>query len=127
MQFRIIFFTVGRLGVPIFLFLTGALTLKKQIDTDEDVLKFKEGLAIGEEKLTLPPELLILKSDAISEIKVTIVEGKFHQIKRMFEAVDKKVLFLKRLSMGSLILAEELALGEYRPLTEQEIRGLKGN
>ena len=70
---------------------------------------------------------MILKSDAISEIKVTIVEGKFHQIKRMFEAVDKKVLFLKRLSMGSLILDEELALGEYRPLTEQEIRGLKGN
>lgn len=38
--FRITFFTIGRLGVPIFLFLTGALTLKKQIDTDEDVLKF---------------------------------------------------------------------------------------
>ena len=70
---------------------------------------------------------MILKSDAVSEIKVTIVEGKFHQIKRMFEAVDKKVIFLKRLSMGSLILDEKLALGEYRPLTEQEIRDLKGN
>lgn len=95
--------------------------------TKEDVLKFKEGLEIGEEKLTLPAELEILKSDAVSEIKVTIVEGKFHQIKRMFEAVDKKVIFLKRLSMGSLILDEKLALGEYRPLTEQEIRDLKGN
>lgn len=94
--------------------------------TEEDVIKFKEGLDIGEEKLTLPAKLVILKSNEISEIEVTIVEGKFHQIKRMFEAVGKEVLFLKRLSMGSLFLDEKLALGAYRSLTEKEINDLKG-
>ena len=60
-----------------------------------------------------------------SRIRVTIHEGKFHQVKRMFEAVGSKVLYLKRLSMGTLVLDESLAPGAYRRLTEQEIQMLK--
>ena len=95
--------------------------------TEEDVVKFREGLSIGEKKDTLPAELVILKPGNISEITVTIHEGKFHQVKRMFEAVGKEVTYLKRLSMGSLALDEALAPGEYRELTEQEISELKEN
>lgn len=94
--------------------------------TEEDVKAFKEGLDIGEEKLTMPARLEILDADKISEILVTIQEGKFHQVKRMFEAVDKKVIYLKRLSMGSLLLDEGLKPGEYRKLTKDEIKSLKG-
>lgn len=95
--------------------------------TEEDVLKFREGLDIGEKKKTLPGELVILKAGETSEITVTIHEGKFHQVKRMFEAVGKEVTYLKRLSMGSLVLDEALAPGEYRELTEQELVKLKEN
>ena len=70
-------------------------------------------------------KLNMLSSGPESEVEITIREGKFHQIKRMFEAVDKKVVYLKRLSMGSLRLDETLALGEYRELTEDEVQALK--
>lgn len=80
---------------------------------------------IGEEKLTKPGKLRILKSEPESEIELTITEGRFHQVKRMFEAVGKKVLYLKRISMGPLQLTNDLKLGEYRPLTEEEITALK--
>ncbi|MEG1992858.1 MAG: 16S rRNA pseudouridine(516) synthase, partial [Acetivibrio sp.] len=50
---------------------------------------------------------------------------KFHQVKRMFEAIGKEVLYLKRISMGSLVLDENLGLGEYRALTKKEIETLK--
>ncbi len=93
--------------------------------TEADVTLFAEGVDIGEKKLTKPAELKILKSDMVSEIELTISEGKFHQVKRMFEAVDKKVVYLKRLSMGSLVLDEKLASGMYRALTEAEIEGLR--
>ena len=56
---------------------------------------------------------------------LTIREGKFHQIKRMFQAVDNEVLYLKRLSMGTLELDENLEPGAYRPLTQEEIKRLK--
>lgn len=92
--------------------------------TEEDVKKFREGIDIGEEKLTLPAKLSVLKMGAISNIEVTIVEGKFHQVKRMFAAIGKPVLYLKRLSMGTLTLDESLKKGEYRPLTEQEKKEL---
>ena len=94
------------------------------IVTEDDVNLFKEGVDIGEKKLTKPAELKILASDTISEIELTISEGKFHQVKRMFEAVGKKVIYLKRISMGSLVLDENLAPGTYRPLTEKEIKSL---
>ena len=93
--------------------------------TAEDVTAFRKGLDIGEKNLTKPAELVILKSDSESEIEVTITEGKYHQIKRMFEKTGKKVIYLKRLSMGSLKLDETLATGAYRPLTESELQALK--
>lgn len=94
------------------------------IVTEEDVNLFANGVDIGEKKITKPSQLKILQSDAISEIELTISEGKFHQVKRMFEAVDKKVVYLKRISMGNLILDEDLKPGEYRTLTKEEVNGL---
>lgn len=93
--------------------------------TAEDVEKFREGLVIDETFTALPAELVVLNEDVVSEVQIKIYEGKFHQIKRMFEAVGKKVLYLKRISMGALSLDEELAAGEYRELTEEEILLLK--
>lgn len=92
--------------------------------TEEHVKQFREGLDIGDEKKTLPAVLTILLSGPVSEIEVTIHEGRFHQIKRMFEAVGCKVTYLKRLSMGNLVLDETLSPEEYRPLTEAELEGL---
>ena len=92
--------------------------------TEEDRHAFAEGVNIGEDERTRPAVLEILKSDEISEIHLTIQEGKFHQVKRMFEAVGKKVIYLKRISMGSLQLDVNLKLGEYRPLTEEELEHL---
>lgn len=93
--------------------------------TEEHVKRFREGLDIGEERLTLPALLEILSSGEISCIRVTIQEGKYHQIKRMFHAAGCEVLYLKRLSMGSLTLDESLQPGEYRPLTEEELAELQ--
>lgn len=92
--------------------------------TEEDVARFAKGLDIGEGEHTKPAKLTVLVSDEISEIELTIQEGKFHQVKRMFEAVGKRVIYLKRLSMGNLRLDETLALGEYRPLSKKEIEDL---
>ena len=92
--------------------------------TDADKDAFLEGVSIGEDEITKPAKLEILKSDDVSEIKLTIQEGKFHQVKRMFEAVGKKVIYLQRLSMGPLKLDDQLALGEYRLLTKEEIEQL---
>ncbi len=92
--------------------------------TEEDIKAFAEGVSLGGGEMAKPAELEILVSDEISEIRLTIQEGKFHQVKRMFESVDKKVIYLKRLSMGSLVLDESLELGEYRKLTEEEIKAL---
>lgn len=90
----------------------------------EDIDAFAKGLDIGEGEYTKPAKLEILKSDVISEIQLTIQEGKFHQVKRMFEVVGKKVIYLKRLEMGTLKLDDGLGLGEYRPLTQKEIEEL---
>lgn len=90
--------------------------------TEEDIVAFEKGVTLDDGYETMPSQLKILKSEEISEIELTIHEGKFHQVKRMFESVGKKVVYLKRLSMGKLKLDESLALGEYRELTEEEIR-----
>ena len=116
--------------------------------TEEDCLAFREGLDIGDETLTLPAKLEILpdgdeaavksaqaddaedcesrSAEPKSRVKVTVTEGRFHQIKRMAKAVGREVLYLKRISMGSLRLDDRLSPGEYRPLTEEEIAVLKG-
>lgn len=92
----------------------------------EHAARFAEGLFIGEKRPTLPAGLQILKSGPVSEVQVSICEGKYHQIKRMFEAVGCRVLYLKRLSMGPLLLDEGLLPGEFRPLSREEIQKLKG-
>ena len=96
----------------------------KGIVTEEDQRIFEEGVSLGQGEMAKPSKLEILVSDEISEIRLTIQEGKFHQVKRMFLSVGKEVIYLKRLSMGSLQLDENLALGEYRPLTEEELNKL---
>ena len=89
--------------------------------TEAHIERFREGLDIGDEKKTLPAMLEILASKTeTSEIRITIHEGRFHQVKRMFEAVGCKVIYLKRLSMGAVALDETLAPGDYRPLNEKE-------
>lgn len=93
--------------------------------TEDDVKKFKEGVTLEDGYFTKPGELTILLSGEVSEIELTIMEGKFHQVKRMFESVGKKVTYLKRMSMGSLRLDETLELGEYRHLTEEELEALQ--
>ncbi len=93
--------------------------------TEADILRFAEGLDIGDDKPAAPADLRILSSGEFSEILLTITEGRFHQVKRMFAAVGKRVVYLKRLSMGPLHLDETLRPGEYRALTEQEIAALK--
>lgn len=94
-------------------------------ETDQEI--FAKGMAIGNGETALPSELEILSSGEISEIRLTIQEGKFHQVKRMFHAVGKEVVFLKRLSMGTLQLDETLAPGEYRKLTKEEQKRLCWN
>ena len=103
--------------------------------TKDDVDVFSKGILLEKETVreeksekqikTLPANLVILKSGEISEIELTICEGKFHQVKRMFEAVGKEVIYLKRISMGNLVLDKKLSIGEYRHLTEEEILMLK--
>jgi len=91
---------------------------------------FKEGVDIGDDKLTLPAELVILPKSVDSDgntvysAELTIHEGRFHQVKRMFEAVGCTVIYLKRLSMGDLQLGD-LELGEYRKLTDEEVQIIK--
>lgn len=95
--------------------------------TEEDMKSFAQGVVLEDGYKTLPGELEILKSGVTSEIELVIYEGKFHQVKRMFEAVGKKVTYLKRVRMGELLLDEELDTGESREMTEEEIRILKGS
>ncbi len=93
--------------------------------TLEDKEAFLQGVDIKDDDLTMPAVLKILVSDEISEVELTLQEGRFHQVKRMFEAVGKEVIYLKRLSMGSLILDPSLKPGEYRELTQEELSELK--
>jgi 16S rRNA pseudouridine516 synthase len=79
---------------------------------------FAQGLKVDDTLTALPADLEILTP--ATEVRVTIREGKFHQVKRMFEAVGREVLYLQRLSMGPLILDESLPKGGYRRLTEEE-------
>ena len=94
---------------------------------DDDVRVFKERINIGtqeEPEWTMPAELKILEKGTVSRIRLTIREGKFHQVKRMFLAVGKEVVYLKRERMGALVLDEELAPGEYRKLTDSELKSI---
>ena len=91
-----------------------------------DVVAFSEGIILEDGYECLPATLDILNTTAeTTEVKITISEGKFHQVKRMVIACEKEVTFLKRLSMGSLLLDDNLKLGEYRPSTKKELNELK--
>ncbi|MBS4456850.1 pseudouridine synthase [Tuanshanicoccus lijuaniae] len=94
--------------------------------TEEMVVKFEKGLHLGD-FTTLPAKLEILHVNPDtyqSRIEVEIQEGKFHQVKRMFEKVGCTVVRLHRLSMGPLVLPEDLAVGEFRPLNDEERKSL---
>lgn len=84
--------------------------------------RFKEGIVLDDGTKTLPARLKALGG---SEAEVTVQEGKFHQVKRMFQALGCQVVYLKRLSVGPLELDENLETGQYRPLSEAEIAALK--
>lgn len=92
---------------------------------EEDVKLFAQGFQVDADLLAKPAKLEIARAKEKSEVYLTITEGKFHQVKRMFQAVDKPVLYLKRVQMGGLKLDPNLALGEYRQLTEEELALLR--
>lgn len=95
--------------------------------SEEDIKAFAEGITFLDDGYKcLPAELEIVESkEDESKALVTIREGKYHQVKRMFEARNRTVTYLKRLSMGTLQLDEDLELGQYRELTDEEIKELK--
>ena len=111
--------------------------------TEEDVRLFAEGLRVDDGFTAMPAVLQIMESGTCgnapekistpetedggqyTQTCVTIREGKFHQIKRMFAAVGKEVLYLKRLSMGTLKLDPSLEPGQFRELTEEEAAALR--
>lgn len=83
---------------------------------------FERGITLSDGTLTRPSVLEVMKSsEAGAEVLLTIHEGKFHQVKRMFEALSCHVIYLKRLSMGPLVLDETLEPGQYRALTQEEL------
>ena len=87
---------------------------------EEEIRLFAKGLDIGDERLTLPAVLTPLEEEK-DGVLITIREGRYHQIKRMARAVGREVLYLKRLSMGSLSLDPALEPGQYRPLEKEEL------
>lgn len=96
--------------------------------TVEDVQRFAQGVEIGTDgkrSVTRPGILKILNAGDESEILLTIQEGRYHQVKRMFGAVNKEVIYLRRESMGALILDKGLKPGEYRPLTKKELEDVR--
>lgn len=94
--------------------------------TEDDVVAFQRGVVLDDGYETKPAELVVIRSGLRSDVRITITEGKFHQIKRMFQAVGKRVIYLKRIKMGPIPLDETLEPGEYRELTDEEIALLKG-
>lgn len=106
------------------------LTPKKHVDktylvtlerkpVDEELLQLEQGVDIGEERPTLPAK--VTRVDDM-RILLTLHEGKFHQVKRMLQAVENRVVALKRVSFGGLELDNGLKPGEYRELTEYEVK-----
>lgn len=97
--------------------------------TPEDCKMLEQGMDIGDEKPTLPAVVegvhQVSSAPDLCELSLTIREGRYHQVKRMFGRLGKPVVYLKRLRMGSLVLDDKLKLGEYRRLSEREIQELK--
>ena len=96
--------------------------------TEEDIKTLENGIKLEENFVTKKAKVKIICNNSEKNENlayITISEGKFHQVKRMFKAVNNEVLYLKRVKMGSLLLDEKLKLGEYRELTEEELNNLK--
>lgn len=93
--------------------------------SDEHIQLFKEGVTLDDGYETKAATLQILHSSDVSEILLTITEGKFHQVKRMFRAIGMEVIYLKRLTMGELVLDEILPIGAVRELTAKELAYIK--
>ena len=99
--------------------------INKEVN-ENDVEAFKKGITLDDGYKCREAKLEILKADENgSEVRITIHEGKYHQVKRMFEAVDKKVVYLKREEFGGLKLDDTLEEGEYRELSDDELALLK--
>lgn len=99
--------------------------IDKAVD-EKDVEAFKNGITLDDGYKCKEGKLeIISSSDEGAEVMVTIQEGKYHQVKRMFEALGKTVVYLKRTEFGGLPLDQELEEGEYRELTEDELALLK--
>ena len=96
--------------------------MEGQLD-QSDVEAFQGGMTLGDGLVCLPAGLELL--EAPDEALVTLREGKYHQIKRMLAARGKPVRYLKRLTMGPLVLDEGLEKGQWRPLTEEELSQLR--
>lgn len=92
---------------------------------EADVKAVEAGIVLDDGYVAMPGMLNIIESKERSMAEIVIYEGKFHQVKRMFQALGKNVLFLKRVQMGSLALDTSLAPGDYRVLTVDEIQQLK--
>ena len=90
--------------------------------TEEEVALFARGVLLEDGYVTRPAELKILTSGAVSETEVTIMEGKYHQIKRMFAAAGKRIIYLKRTAINGVLLDEALLPGQLRELTIEELR-----
>ncbi|MFZ3579823.1 pseudouridine synthase [Virgibacillus sp. DJP39] len=89
--------------------------------TESDVKRFADGLKLKDGYHTKPATLRILAAGESSEIEIVISEGKYHQVKRMFAAVGKRVTYLKRVRIGQLMLDPTLELGHYREMTDSEL------
>ena len=93
---------------------------------EKDIEAFEKGIVLDDGYKCMAAKLEILKaSDQGSEVLVTLQEGKFHQVKRMFKSVNKEVIYLKRIAFGPLKLDESLEEGTYRELREEELAQLK--
>lgn len=86
---------------------------------DEGIRRLMQGVRIGENEMTLPA--IVSRADEENTYFITITEGKYHQVKRMFQAIGANVIYLKRLSMGTLSLDETLQEGQIRELTQKEV------
>lgn len=91
-------------------------------DDDEDA--FKSGILLKDGLLCLPAQLEIMTSGEKSTAYVRIQEGKYHQVKRMLASLGKPVTYLKRMAIGGLQLDKKLAPGQYRELTDEEIKSI---
>lgn len=92
--------------------------------TDEEIKRFENGLVLDDGLVCLPARLRQLRirtPEGWAEVEVAIHEGKFHQVKRMFAALGRRVLYLKRTAIGGLRLDESLSLGQARELTDEEV------